>query len=76
MAKGVPPFNMAKASPPPFFRRGKTSHAPPPTPVLFVAPPFPVISDQSLNTRREFTSGRLELQKIGKIGCKGLGKTV
>ena len=34
--------------PPPPFRRGKTSHAPPPS--LFVAP-LPVISDQSLTDK-------------------------
>ena len=42
-----PPFSMAKtfsAAPP--FRRGKTSRAPP---SRFVAPPLPVISDQSLS---------------------------
>ena len=40
-----PPFSMAKTFSAPPFRRGKTSSAPP---SRFVAPPLPVISDQSL----------------------------
>ena len=44
-----PPFSMAKTFSAPPFRRGKTSRAPPP-PSRFVAPPLPVISDQSLTS--------------------------
>ena len=44
-----PHFSMAKTFSAPRFHRGKTSHAPP---SRFVAPPLPVISDQSLSCER------------------------
>ena len=43
----VPPLQNGQNFSVPPFRRGKTSHAPPP--LLFCSPPLPVISDQSLN---------------------------
>ena len=52
-----PPFRMAKTFSVPPFRRGKTSRAPP---SRFVAPPLPVISDQSL-TRTVFDHVQCEL---------------